>query len=475
MKRRLTISIGSNLLRLIVNAITGIYLVRSLTIEEYALYNFLFFTLMSVLVLVDFGVSKALFNRLSTKVQNQTDIKLISISLVVQVFFLTLSLILMSNILDILSDVKLLLLVLFFLFCLLQGRIWNLISLMCESVEKTGLYNLGQTIISILFLLSVILINYKNVVSLELILIFGVIIWLCVSLVTLYKINKFLFFPCDDRKVETFNYYKKYCVPLIPFSMLVFVSDVADRFFLTIWADISDLAIYGVGRQLSALGLTVVTSVVFVGWQKVAFLNEASDLMRRNNLIVSLLLCGFYFSLIYFLFIFFNSKEIVFLLFGEKYLEHHSLISLITICCVFQSVGQITGLVLHALNGTKTFALIGTIGILVNFSLLVIFCSPALNFNIGLIGIVVSFVVASLITIPYTLYYIISKYQLNINLLSHFLIVFASVLLLYFQNTAVSDLSMYSRLLLSSMFCAFLYVSIIYLKVDYSELIKDDA
>ena len=209
-----------------------------------------------------------------------------------------------------------------------------------------------------------------------------------------------------------FKKYWKYCLPFIPYGILGFFHDFADRWMLQKCGGASEQAYYSVALQFSAASLLATTSVLKIFWKEIAEANHNGNIERVELLYKRAT------KFLYFIGAAVAggtvpwSTEIVRITLGDAYVNGASTMMLMLIYPVHQSLGQIAGTLLYATEKTSLQIKVGIWSMGFSIFLAYILLAPSDSFLPGLSlssnGLAYKAIVAQLISVN-TLMFLISK------------------------------------------------------------------
>ena len=151
----------------------------------------------------------------------------------------------------------------------------------------------------------------------------------------------------DDGETA-FRKYLSYCLPMLPYSVVGFAYEFADRWLLQQYGGGVQQAYYAVGAQSAGVALIATTSILRIFWKEIAEADHRRDHARtallykrvsRLLFLVGALIAGFLFSW---------AEDLLRLILGVAYVGGATTLAIMFLYPVHQSMGQIGSTMLYA-------------------------------------------------------------------------------------------------------------------------------
>lgn len=402
MHKRIFISIFFNILRALVNFSTALLIARILNPEGYGNYMFLIGSFVAIRSLVDLGSSSAFYTFISREVRGLDFYLYYFIWLAVQ-FVTSLSILIFLIPNNIFEQLWLghnkYIVILAFLATFFQQQVWPMSIQIGESFRKTYFIQKIYIFSSLTYLTIIYLTSFFYELDLEKILWLTIAQFSIFSIVTNVKLIRLI--PSKKNLISPKSFlheFYSYCSPMILISFVNFFYDFSDKWMLQKFSGSFEQGIFQISNQFSMISLLICSSVLNIFWKEIAESWHKGDknnsyLIYRKALmslvIISALISG---ALIPW------SNEIIHLLLGEPYKSAWLILSIMLIYPVFQSMGQIAGMMFLATSETRAYfritCLITLISFCVSYLMLVPINNSYLNtgHGFGSLGLAVKFI-----------------------------------------------------------------------------------
>lgn len=373
-RRRAAISILANALRAGIGFVTGMLLARELSPQGYGELTFLIGTFVAARALLDVGISNAFFTFISQQPRSWRLYLFYSVTQFLQ--FSLLLLLVMLLIPDSLlksiwvgaGERNQVLLALCASF--MQQSVWQAIVQIGEAARRTLLVqcaNLAIAVVSLSIVVCISTIGYMSVFSMLLAI---SILHLTASLL----VGSFLatVVPISAEHVPfrsiAFEFWQ-YCRPMLMLSLFGGIYLFADKWLLQAFGGAIQQGYFQVATQFSLIAILVTTSVLGVFGKEIAEASATGNSSRvamlykyatRILVVLSASLAGVIVPW---------SEEIILHFLGADYTQSWTVVAVMLICPIYQSLSQINGAFLMAISRTKLFSAIGTFGMLISLPL----------------------------------------------------------------------------------------------------------
>jgi O-antigen/teichoic acid export membrane protein len=332
------------------------FLARLLGPNEFGKMAFLLGTFIAIRQVLDLGASQAFFAFMSKKVRSSLFVLLYILWLLVQ-FFLVLFL-LYFVFKDIWIDLiwrgeNKNLIFLAFSASFVQNSVWPSLQQALESQRKTIPSQIISLLIIVFHLGAIFLLwnfNYLNVYFLFSVIVFE---YLFASLF----VFKFLKIIPSQKSEFSYIYIKSvflkyfnYCKPIVIYSWCGFLFTFIDTWLLQTYGGNSNQAFFVVSNQIAAIALLATSSFTNIFFKEAVDTYHNGHLNQLRRLYITVSRSMFLISCLVGVFFIPWSKEVIVLLLGESYKFGYLTFGIMLFYPVYQSLGQLNGLLLYATN-----------------------------------------------------------------------------------------------------------------------------
>lgn len=396
-KIRFFTTFATNILRVGISFIVGLVVARTMGPGVYGDSEFLLGSFTSLATLVNMGSSTAFYTFISQRQRGKKYLFYYAGWILFQL------LILLFLVLFLPDSIRqkiwlghpfgLVVLALFTSF--IMNQVWTFVGQIGESARDTigvQMRNLALEVgglICVAFLVVFHAISIKNIFILNIILFFSFSI---LYLRRIYKSGVFLK-DGDDDLSEILKEFKIFCLPLAVYTGITFLYSFADYWFLQKFGGSIQQGYYAVGAKFSNVSLIATTSILQIFWKEIAEAHALGN-MERVRLLYSRVSRTLFFvvAVISSILIPF-SKEILVLFLGQSYQNAWLPLSLMLLCPLHQSMGQITGTMLYSTGKTKTqsyiWLFVMTMSIPIGYILLAPKLAAVPGLQLGAIGLAI--------------------------------------------------------------------------------------
>jgi len=355
-KSRFSISLSSNIFRGVISIATGLMIARGLGPENYGDFVFLLGCFIASRQLLDLGTSQAFYTFMCQKPRGRMFVASYAGWQLVQFLLpmLFLSLLIPTEWIErIWVGQDKASIILAFAAVYMRQNAWQMMVQIGESARLTHRIQLINLAIAAMHFLLVIWIWQVKLFSVKILLGLIVLEYL-VALVISYRfffVRKLEDHPFDWKLV--FREYRIYCVPLVIISLIGFVYEFADRWLLQSFGGSQEQGFYGIAYQLATVSMLATISILNIFWKEISEAHEKHNMERvsmlfrkvsRSLFVVAAFLSGFFIPWV---------DDIVRLCLGSDYMKGASAISVMLFYPLYQSLGQINGVMLLATGKTK--------------------------------------------------------------------------------------------------------------------------
>lgn len=286
----------------------------------------------------------------------------------------------------------------------LQNQWWNLAVALAESVRQTLLIQTLNILVQLFYFIAVVVLAICGNLTIENVYLIIGVQFLTFSLLAFFKLK---LQTCEESKTESlrsiFNRYKSYCAPLLPYTLLGFVVQFLDAWFLQNFGGATQQAFYAVGAQFAAVSLIFTTSILKVYWKEIAEAHKQDNWKLIENLYRKFSQGLFFIAAFISIFAIPWSETILGMVLGNSYVEGTFAFMLMLCYPIHQTLGQINGALFFATKKTTTYVVMGTINLLLGLVLAYFLLAPQEQYvpglALGAVGLALKMVLAQLIAV----------------------------------------------------------------------------
>tara|TARA_R110001583_G_scaffold169781_2_gene322989 strand:- start:4559 stop:6082 length:1524 start_codon:yes stop_codon:yes gene_type:complete len=417
LNKRFLVTLIVNLIKAFLGFFVGMVLAKGLGVVEYGRFSFLLATFISVMTLIDMGTSNAFYTFISKSKQNIRFycFYFLWISFQFLMTFLILFFIIPDDLFDLIFvGESRFITILAFCGTFFQQQIWNMLSQLAEASRDTFKIQKISFWISIVnfFIIVSLYCFYKlsiEVVFSVLILQYLFVIIFCRKLFFNYK-ALVLTESCDFSISSVLVRFKKYCTPLIIYSLISFSYQFLDAWLLQFYSGSAQQAFYSIASKIAAVSLIFSSSLVKVLWKEIADAEQNKDFEKIQVL---------YFQstrMLYFVGVFITaffvpwSKDVVITLLDDSYKEAALPFAIMLFYPIHQSLGQISGVMFYAMEKTKIFSKISVIGMIISGFVSFVLLSDGYHIipglGLGAVGLSLKMVLTQIISVNLAMFFI---------------------------------------------------------------------
>lgn len=350
------------MLKAVLGFLTGMLVARGLGPDQYGKMMFLLATFAALRQLLDLGSSTAFFTFMSQKTRSKRFVAWFSAWLGVQFLLplLAVGVLFPATWLELIwKGEQRFLVVLAFVAAYMQSTVWLVVTQIGESQRQTRWVQ-GVGVAVTLFHLMLVAVSWlEEWLGVRLILAaigieWGVAAWL---------VAKNLHFSEFSGEKEDFwcvlREFGRYCLPLIPYSVLGFVYDIADRWLLQTYGGSVQQAYYAVALQFGAVVAIATSSIQNVFWKEVAEAHQQENHERvemlyrrvsRGLFLIATSMAGYLVPW---------SEDILRLTVGPAYADGAMVLAIMLIFPIHQSMGQLGFTTFYATGRVRAQAFVG--------------------------------------------------------------------------------------------------------------------
>lgn len=421
-KRRVLISLFSNIVRSGLNFISVLLLARSLSSSGYGDLMFLIGSFVAIRSLMDLGAANAFFTFISQGEKR-------SIHYILYFSWLIIQFVLLGLFIQILCPASLFeiiwlghsryLVLLAFIASFLQQQGWQTINQIGESERKTVWNQIFGVSIAVTNLLGIILLGFFGTLNIINILIFYIIEYSIILIIAFFTLgtNKYLFCPnLGEMKIRSVvPEYIKYCYPLVMITVIGFLYNYIDTWILQYFGGSTQQGLFQIANQVAMISLLATSSVLNIFWKEIAAAYEQNDKEKVQRIYFKAMRGMVMFGAVISGFLVPWTNQIIQLLLGEAYSNAAPILVIMFFYPIHQSMGQLTGAFFFATKQTRIYSIASIIIMLISMPVTYFFQAPSSGYlfpglGLGALGLALKTVIINIVGVNISVY-IISRLQ----------------------------------------------------------------
>ena len=367
----------------------GIYLAIAMGPNTFGEFSFLLASFMGLKALLDLGSSSAFYTFVSGKNVNTNVIQFYFLWLALQ-FVVPLIIIFwlfpIGWISTIWAGSDTLIIFLAWVAVFSQHGFWASVAQVGDANRATYLVQSLSFMLSVIYLLAILLVDHIFDLTILVVLfcvacehiLFGAFLYRRLGLQT----GQSSTFDLLDLSL-TFKKFYRFCLPLIPYTILGGFVQFADRWILQHYGGSEEQAYYAISWQVSAIALLAVTSFIRIFWKEIAEAHSQKNIDKMEVLFGNSMKLAYVITAVVSCGVFFLVDDIVGLLLGEKYISGALVLSILIFYPIHQSQGQLLGSFLYATEQTALLSISGSITLVVGVILAYLLMAPSDAFIYG--------------------------------------------------------------------------------------------
>ena len=457
----------------------GIYLARAMGPNTFGEFSFLLASFIGLKALLDLGSSSAFYTFVSGQDDNRD---------VIQFYFLWLALQFVVPIIIIFwlfpigwistiwADSDTLIICLAWIAVFSQHGFWASVAQVGDAKRATYLVQSLSFMLSVIYLLAIFLVDHLYDLTILVVLFCIACEHILLGVFLYYRLGlqsgQSWTFDLVDLSL-TFKKFYKFCLPLIPYTILGGFVQFADRWILQHYGGSQEQAYYAIGWQVSAIALLAVTSFIRIFWKEIAEAHSQNNIdkmealfgnsMKLAYLITAVVSCG----------VFFLVDDIVGLLLGDKYISGALVLSILIFYPIHQSQGQLLGSFLYATEQTALLSISGSITLVVGVILAYLLMAPSnafiYGFDLGAEGLALKMLLIQFLNVSIVNYLAVRKlnwpFQFAYQLSSIIIFLGAGAISYYLLGLIMSSFAL--PYFIGLLFYVLAYILIIFLLIRY--------
>jgi O-antigen/teichoic acid export membrane protein len=391
-KLRLAISVGANTLRAIIGFATSLLIARALDPDGYGDLLFLLGSFAAFRSLLDLGSSNAFFTFLSRRARGRRFYQIYFFWLMFQFMgtLLLVEVIIPSSVFDRIwlghnREVVLLAFVAVFM----QQQIWQTVVQIGEAMRKTVQVQFMNLTVALVYLTVVLLVLEYGQLTVEL----ALLILSCqysvavVAVAVAYRyLKKDIENPVaeDKSSEEILKEFWQYCKPMMVLAIIGFMYDFMSKWMLQKFGGSAQQGFFQIANQFAAVSLFATSSILNVFWKEIAHAWEMQDRGRvailyqkvsRGLVMLGACISGLLLPW---------SEQLVSIFLGAAYTQAWPVLAIMLLYPIYQSMGQIGGVMLLARGFTKQYMYVSVATMLISIPATYIILAPPTGILPGL-------------------------------------------------------------------------------------------
>ena len=356
-KVRYIVTMGTNVLRGALTFATGLIIARNLGAADFGNFNFLVGSFTALISLINMQSDAAFFTLLSRKPRGKKFFLFFTVLTFTQLFIL-LSLTLFSP--DFLKQqlwlglpTDLLLLALLSSFTMIL--IWKILGNAGESIRDTIGVQVRNLVLAVLYILCVLALAKLNIFSIKNLLVLNIVLHFSLAIVYIERLSRLGLITSQPH--ENFKNiareFKDYCLPLLSATLLLFVYSFVDFWLLQKFGGSVAQGHYAVGARFAAVAQIATVSILKIFWKEIAEAHANGDMEKVRRLHQRVSKSLIFISAVISCVLIPFCDEILLLVLGPSYREAAVPLSIMLLFPIYQSMGQISGVMVLAMKETK--------------------------------------------------------------------------------------------------------------------------
>jgi len=209
--------------------------------------------------------------------------------------------------------------------------------------------------------------------------------------------------PVEVTYVKIIGEFFVYCRPLVLLSIVGFAYDFADRWMLQRFSGSAQQGLYQAAYQIAAISLLAATSVMRVFWKEISEAHALGNLTRIAYLYQRVNRGLLMFAAIVSAFVIPWTREIIKILLGANYLPGASVLIIMFLFPVHQTMGQVGGTMLLASGNTRWYTTVSTLAMLLSLPVSYAVQAPRSamvpGLGMGAIGLALKMVIIGVVSV----------------------------------------------------------------------------
>jgi len=475
LSKRYFLTLLFNVLNSFMSFITSILIIRYLTPVEYGNYQFLFSIFVTIFTFSNLNTQNGYFTFLSKKKESIYFYRDYLVWEFLQLFIVIgITIVLyFTKVFNLFLGLDIFLVLLALVAVFFTKNIRELITNTFESQRMTSFYLKAIFIINLVNFLLILFFVLNDILSISIIFLLISIEFFIYLLVAIYMFMKekkqFLEQTSSYRFKLNIKRYYLYVKPLFFSSLVAAVYLFLERWLLQKYGGAQEQAYLALAIQFSTIILILTTSIVKVFWKEVAQYIASKDLTNLENIFINATKNIFIFTSFISVFFILNAKDILLIIYGEKYLAGAYVFMLISFYTIHQTLGQLYGTFMLASENTKEYSYISVVSMLLALPLLFVAVMNQNDFGFGLgaVGVASIMVFVQLFSVNIMGYIIKKKFGFESLFLFQIKYLLVAFIVLGIFHTLVNELisGVYIQVLVQSLLLTLTLIIVFFEKI----------
>jgi len=396
-KLRFFSTVVTNVLRAGISFIAGVMVARVLGPSEYGNFDFLCGSFTSLATFVNMSSSTAFYTFISQKQRGRKFFLYYSVWVLIQFLVLLLFVLFLSGSLRqkiwLGHSFELVLLALFASFAM--NQLWTFAAQIGESIRDTVGVQVRNLALAAVYLVCILVLSKLDFISVKSLFILDIILYLLFSILyvrRVYQVGALSGEYNEDLK-NILAEFKRYCLPLVVYTAIVFMYSFADYWFLQKFGGSTQQGYYAIGMRFANVSLIATISMMQVFWKEIAEAYSLGNMERIRMLYRLTSRISYSVSAAISCAMIPFTREILALFVGPSYQEAWLPLSLMFFSPLYQSMGQVATTMLYATGKTKIHSYIWifvmALSIPITYLLLASHLSVVPGLQLGAIGLAI--------------------------------------------------------------------------------------
>ena len=240
-----------------------------------------------------------------------------------------------------------------------QGSLWQTVIQMGEARRETVRVQLAGVGLAGVHLVAIWFLKLTGMLSLSVVFALIAVEFLVASV----AVGRYFVQAPADTKEDTptvlWRQYVAYCMPLVPYAWLGFISEFADRWLLQNHGGAIEQAYYTVGKEFSLVALLATGSILNIFWKEIAEAHHQGNYERMSELYRKVSRTLYFIGAAIAGYLIPCSADMLLLLQGPAYTEGAITVTIMFLYPLQQSLGQVGSAMLMATERISLYVRIG--------------------------------------------------------------------------------------------------------------------
>lgn len=445
---RFSVTLLANLVAAATAFMASVYIARHLGAASYGNFTFLLATFAAINGAVDLGVSNAAYTFLSKGEDLLRHMRLYFFWLFGRVLMVcaAIGLLLPQSILEnFWPGYDREILALAFLGSFSLGPLRQFIIHIAESGRRTFFIQTALAIIAVAHLIIVLALGIAKVMSLKALFTAVVAEHIALALAARWYLRdmKSERPPMIEPMIATMRKYAHYCTPFLFYTVIAFVYEFSERWLLQLFGGSVQQGFFSISAKVSLIPLLATTSLINIIWKEIAEAEQKGDKKKVISLFRRSSRALFFIAAATGTFIIPHSRPILVRLVGPEYAGAESILALLMLYPMFQTLGQLNATYFLATEDTKTHVAINTTAIILalpaTYFLLAPLDAAVPGLSLGAMGLAIRWTLWNIAAVSVQSY-IVARRQGTSSEILHPLFILTLFIALAFLSKATGEL-----------------------------------